>query len=64
MGFCKKQQQQRIIPGYLQFDPKFPVNIVSQLIFKLTLITKVWASLVAQLVKNPPAMQEDPLEKV
>ena len=35
----KKKQQQQIIPGYLQFDPKFPVNIVSQLIFKIDLNT-------------------------
>ena len=27
-------KKKKIIPGYLQFDPKFMVNIVSQLIFK------------------------------
>ena len=28
---------------------------------KTTVLTKVWASLVAQLVNNPPAMQETPV---
>ena len=37
--YDSEEIKQQIIPGYLQFDPKFPVNIVSQLIFKIDLNT-------------------------
>ena len=47
-----------------EFSPWFPFNSFTEVtvILKLVRLSLLPASLIAQLVKNPPAMQETPVQ--